>query len=64
MQKAGLTMLRRVLLVGLAYALAAGSVYARNAPDEARDGLELGLAAYKAELDRCAESIQQGENLA
>src|SRR4029077_833118 len=64
MRKAGLTMLRRVLLVGLAYALAAGSVYARNAPDQRRDGLDLGLAAYKAELARCAESIRQGENLA
>jgi hypothetical protein len=64
MRKAGLTMLRRVLLLGLAYALVAGSVYAQNAPDQARDGPELGLAAYKAELDRCAESIRQGENLA
>src|SRR4029077_651869 len=64
MRKAGLTMLRRVLLVGLAYALAAGSAYARNAPDERRDGLDLGLAAYQTEVDRRAGSIRQGENLA
>lgn len=57
-------MLRRVLLVGLACAVAGGNVYAQSAPNEPPDGLELSLAAYKAELDRCAESIRQGENLA
>jgi hypothetical protein len=63
MRKCGLTMLRRALLLGLACAMACCNVRAQSASDVARGDLELsGLAAYKAELDRCGESIRQGEN--
>lgn len=57
-------MLRRVLLLWFACALARGHVLAQGGPDGSRGDLELGLAAYKAELSRCAESIRQGENVA
>lgn len=58
-------MLRRVLLPCLACAMACCNVCAQSAPDGQTGALELnGLAAYKAELDRCAESIRQGENVA
>jgi hypothetical protein len=65
MRKSGLNMLRRVLFAGLACAIACCNLCAQRDRDEARGDLELdGLAAYKAELDRRAESIQHGENLA
>jgi Domain of unknown function (DUF4129) len=64
MRKTGLTMPRRVLLLALACAMAICNVRAQSAKDGSRGDLELDLAAYKAELDRCAESIRQGENLA
>ena len=64
MRKRGLTMLRRALLLGLACVMACCTVCGEGAPEAARGDLELsGLAAYKAELDRCAESIRQGESL-
>jgi hypothetical protein len=64
MRKAGLTMLRRVLLLGLACAMASCNARAQSPADGPRGDLQLDLAAYEAELDRCAESIQQGENAA
>jgi Domain of unknown function (DUF4129) len=64
MRKTGLTMVWRVLFLGLACAVAGGSVSAQGEPGGSRGDLELDLTGYKAELDRCAESIQQGENIA
>jgi Domain of unknown function (DUF4129) len=64
MRKSGLSMLRRVLFLGLACAMVGCSVSAQSATDGSRGDLELDLAGYKAELDRCAESIRQGENVA
>jgi hypothetical protein len=65
MRKRGLTIQRRVLLLCFACAMACCAVYARSAPGGAPGDREPGdLAAYKAELDRCAESVRQGENLA
>jgi len=57
-------MLRRVLFLGLACVMVGCSVSAQSATDGSRGDLELDLAGYKAELDRCAESIRQGENSA
>src|ERR1700747_3867311 len=63
MRNCGLTMLQRALFLGLACAMACCSVRAQSASDVARGDLELSsLAAYKAELDRCAESVRQGQN--
>jgi hypothetical protein len=64
MRKAGLTMLPRVLLLALACALACCRVCAQSDSGVSRGNLEIDLAAYRAELDRCAESIRQGENVA
>jgi Domain of unknown function (DUF4129) len=58
-------MLRRVLVVGFACAIACCNVLAQNRPGASTGDLELNdLAAYQAELDRCAESIRQGGNVA
>src|SRR4030088_712063 len=64
MRKTGLTMLRGVLLLGLACAMASCNARAQSAPDGSRGDLQLDLAAYEAELDRLVESIRQGENVA
>ena len=65
MQKAGLTMLRRVLSLGFACALACCAVCAQSDRGGAQVDRELSdLAAYKTELDRLSQSIQQGENVA
>jgi hypothetical protein len=65
MRKRGLTMLRSVLCLGFACVMACSAVCAQRDLGGARGDLELSdLAAYKAELDRCAESIRQGESVA
>jgi Domain of unknown function (DUF4129) len=53
----------RVLLLGFACALACGHVYAQSGPSGSRGSLELDLAGYKAELNRCAESVRQAGNV-
>src|ERR1700680_3414502 len=62
MRKASLTMLPRVFLLGFACAMACCRVCAQSDSAGSRGNLDLALAAYRAELDRCAESIRQGEN--
>ncbi|HWW18545.1 MAG TPA: DUF4129 domain-containing protein [Candidatus Saccharimonadales bacterium] len=64
MRKAGLTILPRMLLLGFACAMACCGVGAQSGSGGSRGDLELDLATYKAELDRCAESIRHGENIA
>ena len=64
MRKVGLTMLPRVFLLGFAWAMACCCVWAQGDSGGSRGNLELDVTAYKAELDRCAESIRKGENVA
>jgi len=65
MRKRGLTMLRGVLLPCFACAMACCNLCAQSAAGGSPGDLEFhGLAAYKAELDRCAQSVRQGENVA
>ena len=63
MRKAGLTILPRVLVLGFACAMACCHVGAQSGSRGSRGELELDLATYEAELDRCAESIRHGENV-
>jgi Domain of unknown function (DUF4129) len=62
MRKSGLPLLRRAPFLALAWAMAGFSSYAQGAPKSSQGDLEIDLGAYKAELDRCAESIRQGES--
>jgi len=52
----------QLCIFALACALGSGSVFAQDAPKSAPNDAVLDLPAYKAELDRCAESIRQGES--
>ena len=64
MRKLGLTLRRSVLLLGFACAVACSAVCAQRDLSAQRGDLKFNdLAAYKAELDRCAESTRQGESL-
>jgi hypothetical protein len=63
MRKAGVNTLCWVCIFALACALISCTVIARPAPDTSRVDVALDLAGYQAELDRCAESVRQGENL-
>jgi Domain of unknown function (DUF4129) len=65
MRKLGLTLRRSVIFLGFACTVACSVVCAQMELSGQRGDLELNdLAAYKAELDRCAESIRQGESVA
>jgi hypothetical protein len=64
MRKRGLTIERGVLPLCFALAMACCNVFAQSDPRGARGDRELNdIAAYKAELDRCAESVRQGGNV-
>lgn len=62
MQKASVNMLWQWCIFALACALGGGGVFAQDSANTAPNDAVLDLPAYKAELDRCAESIRQGEN--
>jgi Domain of unknown function (DUF4129) len=64
MQKASLNMLCRVCIFALAFALVSSTVVVRPLLGTSRVDVELDLSAYIVELDRCAESVRQGQNLA
>jgi hypothetical protein len=65
MRKTGLTIGRRhILFLCLAWAMTICGVSAQGAHDGSQGDLELDLPGYESELDRCAESIRQGGNVA
>jgi hypothetical protein len=64
MRNVGLTILGRLLLLAVAFALVGCVLRAQTAPAAGTGDLKLDLAAYKAELDRCSAALHQGEHLA
>lgn len=62
MQKASVNIRRQWCIFALACSLVSGCVFAQDAANTAPGDAVLDLPAYKVELDRCAQSIRQGEN--